>query len=203
MKLKNHIKLDKKLFIFLVILLIVGIISGSIFVTLLCDNDKTLVTEYLNTFLNKLSNHQLDYLYVFKNSLISNIVLVILIWLLGISVIGLPIMIALYFYKTFILGFSVGSIIANYHLKGVLFGLIYAIGQAIIIFGLMILLIYAMSFSFKMINCIFKKKTLDFKLIINKYAFILGIIIIITLIGCIYDSYLMPIILNSISKLFQ
>lgn len=203
MKLKNYIKLDKKLFIFLIILLIVGIISGSVFVTLLSDSDKTLVTEYLNIFFEKLSNHQLDYLHVFKNSVISNIILVIFIWLLGISVIGLPIMVILYFYKAFVLGFSVGSIIVNYHLKGVLFGLIYAIGQAILIFGLIILLIYAMSFSFKMIGCIFKKKPLDFRLIINKYAFILVIIIVITLIGSVYDSYLMPTITNSIITLIK
>lgn len=203
MKLKNHIKLDKNLLIFLIVLLIVGIISGSLFVTLISSSDKALVTDYLNSFLDKLSNHQLDYLYVFKNSIISNIILVISIWLLGISVIGLPVMLALYFYKAFILGFSVGSIIANYHIKGIIFGLVYAIGQAILIFGLIILLIYAMSFSFKIINCILKKKPLDFRLIINKYAFILGIIVIITLIGCVYDSYLMPIISSSLVNIIR
>ena len=203
MKLKNNIKLDKNLLIFLIVLLVVGIISGSLFVTLLSNSDKVLVTEYLNNFLDKLSNHQLDYLYVFKNSIISNVILVIFIWLLGISVIGLPVMLALYFYKSFILGFSVGSIIANYHFKGIVFGIIYAIGQAILIFGLIVLLIYAMSFSFKIINCILKKKPLDFRLIINKYAFILGIIIVMTLIGCIYNSYLMPIILSSLVNIIR
>ena len=180
------------------ILLIVGIIVGAVFVTILNESDQTLITEYLNSFLSNIENNKLNYISSFKNSLISNIIFVLIIWLLGISIIGLPIMIFMYFSKIFVLGFSIGSIIVNFHLKGIIFALVYSLGQALFLFGLIILMIYAMSFSFKLIDCFFKKKTFDFKLVINKYTFILGIILIVSLIASLYDSYLLPLILKSI-----
>lgn len=197
-KLRKRVKLDKHLLIFLMILLIVGIIVGAVFVTILNESDQTLITEYLNSFLGNIENNKLNYISSFKNSLISNIIFVLIIWLLGISIIGLPIMIFMYFSKIFVLGFSIGSIIVNFHLKGIMFALVYSLGQALFLFGLIILMIYAMSFSFKLIDCFFKKKTFDFKLVINKYTFILGIILIVSLIASLYDSYLLPLILKSI-----
>lgn len=197
-KLRKRVKLDKHLLIFLMILLIVGIIVGAVFVTILNESDQTLITEYLNSFLSNIENNKLNYISSFKNSLISNIIFVLIIWLLGISIIGLPIMIFMYFSKIFVLGFSIGSIIVNFHLKGIIFALVYSLGQALFLFGLIILMIYAMSFSFKLIDCFFKKKTFDFKLVINKYTFILGIILIVSLIASLYDSYLLPLILKSI-----
>jgi len=199
-KLKRQIKLDRNLFIFLIVLMIIGIIVGSLFVTLLSKDDQGLTTTYLNTFLDRISSNQLDYMLSLKNTLISNVLFVIIIWLLGISVIGLPIMIIMYFYKAFTLGFSIGSILFNYHFKGIVFALVYALGQAILLLSLMILLIYAMSFSFKMINCIFKKKALDFKLMINKYTFILGIILASIVLVSLYDVYIVP---NILSKLLS
>lgn len=197
-KLRKRVKLDKHLLIFLMILLIVGIIVGAVFVTILNESDQTLINEYLNSFLSNIENNKLNYISSFKNSLISNIIFVLIIWLLGISIIGLPIMIFMYFSKIFVLGFSIGSIIVNFHLKGIIFALVYSLGQALFLFGLIILMIYAMSFSFKLIDCFFKKKTFDFKLVINKYTFILGIILIVSLIASLYDSYLLPLILKSI-----
>ena len=197
-KLRKRVKLDKHLLIFLMILLIVGIIVGAVFVTILNESDQTLITEYLNSFLSNIENNKLNYISSFKNSLISNIIFVLIIWLLGISIIGLPIMIFMYFSKIFVLGFSIGSIIVNFHLKGIIFALVYSLGQALFLFGLIILMIYAMSFSFKLIDCFFKKKTFDFKLVINKYTFILGIILIVSLIASLYDSYLLPLILKKV-----
>ena len=46
--LKSNIRINKNLFVFLLVIVMVGIASGSIFVTLLNDNDKLVVSEYLN-----------------------------------------------------------------------------------------------------------------------------------------------------------
>ena len=131
-KLKIKVKLDKKILLFLLILLIIGITVGSIFVTILNQSDKSLVNEHLNDFLNSVEGNKLDFSLALKNNLVSNILYVLIIWLLGISVIGLPIIIFMFFSKTFILGFSVGAIISTFKTKGILFSLIYTFpGQVI------------------------------------------------------------------------
>ena len=51
---------------------------------------------------------------------------------------------------------------------------------------------YAMTFSFKLIYAIFKKKTIDFKLLINKYTSILFICLITIILTNLYDTFAVP-----------
>ena len=190
---KLKIKINKKIFVFLFVLMLMGIIAGSIFTTILNSSDKELVINHLNEFIDNINNNKLDYLFALKNNLITNISYVILIWLLGISVIGLPIIIIMFFTKCFILGFSVGAILTSFKLKGILVSLVYVFpGQVISLLFLLLLMMYSMSFTFKMIYAILKKKSIDFKLIMNKYFKILLIVLSVVILMSLYDTYLMP-----------
>lgn len=198
-KLKNKVRFDKKLTIFLIILGVIGIITGSVFVTILSNSDKTLINEQLNLFLDNVQNNKLDYFNTLKNNMVTNIVYVSLIWLLGISVIGLPILLIMFFSKTFILGFTIGSIINCFKLKGILFSISYIFpGQILNLIAISILTMYAMSFSFKLIYAIFKRKTVDFKILMNKYLIILVIMLILIVIANLYDTFVMPNIVKTI-----
>lgn len=190
---KLKIKINKKIFVFLFVLMLMGIIAGSIFTTILNSSDKELVINHLNEFIDNINNNKLDYLFALKNNLITNISYVILIWLLGISVIGLPIIIIMFFTKCFILGFSVGAVLTTFKLKGILVSLVYVFpGQVISLLFLLLLMMYSMSFTFKMIYAILKKKSIDFKLIMNKYFKILLIVLGTIILMSLYDTYLMP-----------
>lgn len=190
---KLKIKINKKIFVFLFVLMLMGIIAGSIFTTILNSSDKELVINHLNEFIDNINNNRLDYLFALKNNLITNISYVILIWLLGISVIGLPIIIIMFFTKCFILGFSVGSILTTFKLKGILVSLVYVFpGQVISLLFLLLLMMYSMSFTFKMIYAILKKKSIDFKLIMNKYFKILLIVLGVIILMSLCDTYLIP-----------
>lgn len=190
---KLKIKINKKIFVFLFVLMLMGIIAGSIFTTILNSSDKELVINHLNEFIDNINNNKLDYIFALKNNLITNISYVILIWLLGISVIGLPIIIIMFFTKCFILGFSVGAVLTTFKLKGILISLVYVFpGQVISLLFLLLLMMYSMSFTFKMIYAILKKKSIDFKLIMNKYFKILLIVLGVIILMSLYDTYLMP-----------
>lgn len=196
-KLKEKIKANKQIIIFLLGLTIVAIIFGAIFVTVLNKNDQTLVKDYLEQYLNNIKNNKLDYLVAFKNSFISNLIYILTIWILGISIIGIPIMLFLFFTKSFILGFSISSIILNYKLKGCLLSFIYIFPHHIInIFLLILLVIYAFAFSIKIINALFNKQTIDFKLITNKYLTVLVITIIGILITSLIEVFITPLIIK-------
>ena len=198
-KFKNRLKVDKELSLFLIILLIIGIISGSIFASILNNSDKILISEHLNTFLTIIENNKLDYITSFKNNIVSEILFTIIIWLLGISIIGLPIIIIMYFSSNFILGFTVGSIITTFKLKGCLFAFIYVFPSEILkILAQILLVMYSMSFSFKLLYSVIKKKNIDFKLMINKYLIILVICIIVNIITSLYNTFLLPKIIKSI-----
>ena len=198
-KLKFKIVINKKILLFLVILLLIGIMFGSVFIRILDNSDRNLVTEYLNNFINNIENNKLDYFMALKSNLITNISFVLVIWLLGISLIGLPIVIIMYFSKTFILGFSIGAILSVFKIKGLLFSLVYVFpGQVISLLLYMLLTMYAMSFSFKLFFVIIKKKTFDFKNIMNRYFKILIVILVFIILMVLYDTYLMPRLVKTI-----
>ncbi len=198
-KLKFKIVINKKILLFLVILLLIGIMFGSVFIRILDNSDRNLVTEYLNNFINNIENNKLDYFMALKSNLITNISFVLVIWLLGISLIGLPIVIIMYFSKTFILGFSIGAILSVFKIKGLLFSLVYIFpGQVISLLLYMLLTMYAMSFSFKLFYAIIKKKTFDFKNIMNRYFKILIVILVFIILMVLYDTYLMPRLVKTI-----
>ncbi|MCI9435279.1 MAG: stage II sporulation protein M [Bacilli bacterium] len=192
-KIKNNVGTNKNMLIFLSIIGIIGIIIGTILNIALNPEDSKLVGNFLNDFIYNIQNNNLDYKGSFLNSLISNLGYITFIWLLGISVIGLPITIFIFFTKTFVLGFSISSIIANYKLKGCLLALSYIFPHMIInVFVYIILTMYSLSLSLKIFQTIVKKQTLDFKFIMNKYLKILLISIIIIVITSTIEVFITP-----------
>src|SRR5574344_565590 len=124
-KILKIFKVNKKLSYFLFIITIIGIISGCLLLVLLKDNTKTTVMDSIVTFFDNVNNNTLDYGLALKSSLITNILYVLIIWLFGISIIGIPVILIMYFIKTFTLGFTITSIIAKYGSKGILYSLVY------------------------------------------------------------------------------
>jgi len=198
-KLLSKIKLNKKIVLFLAIIALIALISGSILVVLLDKSDKSIISTYLNNFINDLSQNKIEYIPVLKDSLISNIMLVLGIWLLGISVIGIPIILFLCFSQIFTFGFALASIILNYKFKGLLLAFIYTFPHYLM-FMVMLLIItsYSIILSTKIITTIFKKKQLDFKIISNKYLWILLFSFIIVIICSLYETFLLPNIIKLI-----
>ena len=99
-KLKGTIKVNKKTLLFFTILLIIGIIAGSIFMAILSETDKKLVIDYFNNYISNIENNKLNYLEGIKNGLFNNLLYIIIIWILGISIIGIPIVTIMFFIKS-------------------------------------------------------------------------------------------------------
>lgn len=193
---KQYFIVSKKMYLFLFILFIIAIIAGSVFSITLNEVDNDLVTTYLNNYLNLVKEKNIVFKESFLNFILSNSITNLIIWLLGFSVIGIPIIIFLFFYKCFIIGFAISSIILRYKAKGILLGLFYVFPHHIIsILLLMILSIYALSVSINIIKAILKRKEISFKEITNRYIVILLITFISTLLLGIYESYILPKIL--------
>lgn len=203
-KLKSNIRINKNLFVFLVVIIAVGIAAGSVFVTVLNNEDKVMVSDYLNNFLNNLNSNNLNYSGTLVNTLIFTLGGAFLIWLLGISVIGFILILLFLFIKAFALGFSIGSIIINFNFKGILIALAYIVPHHII--NMMIFLLissYALILSYRLINSFTKNKSFEFKGIFNKYLFVLGFSLIILLISVLYEVYGAPKLINLIVSLLN
>ncbi|MEG2847907.1 MAG: stage II sporulation protein M [Bacilli bacterium] len=198
-KLINGLRINRKMLIFLISLALIGVIVGSIFVIILNNTDKTLIKDYLQTFLNNINDNKLNYLEALKNISISNYLYAGIIWLLGISIIGLPIIIFMYFMKCFMLGFTIASILINFKLKGIVLAFLYVFPHHIInLIIYTLLLSYAITLSLKIIEAVLKKKSINFKLIVNKYLMILITSMILITLTNFFEIYITPILIKII-----
>lgn len=192
-KLKRNIHVNKNLFVFLLVIVIVGIVSGSLFSAIISTDDKQLVSDYLNSFFNNAEANKLNYDTSIINTLILTIGFALVMWVLGISIIGFFIVIFMLFMKAFILGFSISSIIMSFKLKGILLALGYAFPHHIInILVFILLTAYALIVSFKLIKSITSKKPLDFKTIFNRYVTVLVVSAILLTLTSLYEVYVVP-----------
>jgi len=203
-KLKSKIRINKNLFVFLLIIVGVGIAAGALFASILKSDDKKMVADYLNGFLNNVYNGKLEYNISLINTLIFTLGFAFIIWILGISVIGFVLILLFLFIKAFVIGFSIGSIILNFKFKGILIAFGYVVPHHIINIMIYILLsAYALIVSFKLISSITGKKTLNFKYIMNRYCFVLVFSLIILFLSSIYEVYLLPNVMKILTTIIK
>ena len=129
MKKKNfwqELKKNKYKYLFLITIIILGFLSGIVLANILSYNDKKEVGEIVETyFLNLKNNESINYIGNFLNNLGVNFFYLLLLFIFGISIIGIVLNPFILYFKSLITGFSVGIIISLYSFKGILGGILY------------------------------------------------------------------------------
>lgn len=121
----KNLQENKKIYVLLLIFLLIGIVLGVFFINNSDESQKNEVREYINNFVTTLkNNNSID-----KNELVNvsfkrNILMGIILWFIGSTIIGLPLIYFFVLYKGLCIGYTIsGAIIALGTGKGVAFGL--------------------------------------------------------------------------------
>jgi len=110
----THVKRNLREYSIVLLLFLIGLIFGIIFINNSSQNQVEDITGYLNEFVNSLkANAQIDKGVLLKDCLISNFLLVLALWFVGSTVIGIPIVYGIIIYRGFCLGYTISSIIAT------------------------------------------------------------------------------------------
>lgn len=194
---------SKKINIFTIITVILGVTTGAIFANIIGINDKNLVIDKIKLFIESINTNSINNISVLKNSISINLIYVIIIWILGMTLLGIILCILMLFIKSFIIGFSLSSFIITYKYKGIILSTLYLIfGQLLNIVTIIILTIYSILFTKKLLDTIFKNNNKDMKKTLKNYLIILLIAIIISTISSLCESFLLPPLIKLIIKLY-
>lgn len=145
-KLKNvildNIYNNLKSYTIVTIILLIGIVAGVIFINHIDESQKSEIGNYINEFITALKgNYEINKGELLKNSLIENFKLVLGMWFIGSTVIGLPIVLGIVLYRGFCIGYTVSSAITILGMqKGILFSFTTILIQNIIIIPVLIAL---------------------------------------------------------------
>lgn len=132
---KEHVANNKKEYVIVSILFVIGIFLGVFFINNVGQEPKTLITEYLNQFIEKLkSTEDLNLIELLKTSIGQNIMLAIGLWFFGTTIIGIPAVFGIVAYRGFCLGYTIAASISIMGIsKGIIFVLILLLLQNLLV----------------------------------------------------------------------
>lgn len=162
--------LNKKMYLLLGVIFMIGLIIGTIFVVSLDEDVKEIVLLNINELLqSKIS----------INNILIHLVILSSILILSILLVGAPLIMFYLFYHGFSTGFTIFSLMLIFGLKGVFYGLIYFIVSKLIF---TIILFIISTNLFKLIKSIIDHYVYKIDNIKNRYLLIKRCIIFIGLI---------------------
>lgn len=156
----NHVKEHATIYLFMVTLFLTGIIFGAIIVNSMSFVQKQDLIFYLERFFGQIAEDQhIESGELLKSSFFYHAKYLLLLFVLGLSVIGLPIVWILLFIKGLVVGFSVGFIVNQLGVKGLLLASLSIAPQNILIIPIYIIAgSLSMIFSLTLLNKLFTRK---------------------------------------------
>lgn len=157
--------------------------------------------SYFQSFFNILDEQPVQSAAVFKQSLLNNSQFVLIIWVLGITVIGIPLILLIVGIKGFILGFSVSFLVEGMGLRGLLFALAAVLPQNLLIVpGILVAGVLGISFSISMLRRRKAKSKKSFSSELTLYSFNIFVSLLILFVGSLVEGYITPVFIKLFSS---
>lgn len=186
----NNIYDNLKSYIIVITIFIIGIILGVIFINNITENQTTEIGNYINNFINALKqDYRIDKGELLKSSLWDNLFLIVSMWFIGSTVIGIPIVFGIVLFRGFCIGYTISAIIG---VLGVQKGIIFLLSTIFIQNLLFIPVIICMTVScIKLYKSIMKdKRRENIKLEIIRHTLISIILLIILVVSSLIEVYI-------------
>ncbi|NHM29040.1 stage II sporulation protein M [Neobacillus terrae] len=202
----SYIREHSSIFLFVIILFLMGVIFGAVVVNSMSLSQKEDLFYYLSQFFGDISNGKVEGNQdLFLQSFLHNSKFIGLMWILGISIIGLPIILILLFIKGMVVGFTVGFLVNQMGWNGFLLAFVSILPQNLIIIPIFIIMaVVSVSFSLKMISRQFMKKVgQPFTPLIKRYfaALIAAAVFISAASGI--EAYLSPGLMKTVVQVIK
>jgi stage II sporulation protein M len=200
----QHVQAHSSIYLFIITLFLMGIIFGAIVVNSLSFAQKEDLYFYLSKFFSEMEDGSMTSAEeLFRQSFLHNVKYLGLMWLLGISIIGLPLISVLLFMKGVVVGFSVGFLVNQMGWSGFLLSFVSVLPQNIIIIPAFIFIgAISASFSLTLIRKIFMRQTssMQFQMIpfLSRYVIFLVVAIGIVTIAASIEAYLSPNLMEAV-----
>ena len=198
----EHILKNHNAYLFLLMAFVLGVSAGAFTVNGLSTMQRDELSNYFQGFLQLLNNQNLESSELFSTALVENLKLVGILWILGVTIIGIPFIFIIMGVKGFITGFSSGFIINVLGLKGVLFTTFALLPKEIIIVPCLIAIgVNGINFSLHIAKNRSANDNLknNLKASFISYCFVTAFFSSIILAGIILDAYITPVLVRIIA----
>ncbi len=199
-----YIRYNLVLFLLISFLFALGTITGIVTVNQLPQEQLNSLSNYLDNFITVISEQQsIEYYNVFLSSLSYNSLLLGLIWILGITMVGIPVIVTLVFFRGLSFGFTVGFLIDSTAIKGVLLTLLAILPHNILFIPCFFMVsVASISFSLLLIKNQVKSKSISILPELMNYTLLFIIIGIGFVAGSLIEAYISPTFMRLLLEYF-
>ena len=195
----KHFQNNFIIYFTMTIFLIIGIIIGAITIKILNIEQKSQIIGFFNSFFKMLNNNDVNSLQLLKQSVLSNFKTILIIWITGMVVVGIPAIPIIVILRGCALGFTVGFLVNEFGTKGFLFSLLAVLPQNLFVIpGIISIASIGVGFSInnlknknRMLKNTFFKNILSYSLLILFFS-------VVIFIGSIVEAYITPIFMKLI-----
>jgi len=185
---------------FVLVVFILGVSFGAIAVKTVDYSVKENVFSYFNNFMQGFNQIEYKHSGLIAESIKFNLINIFIIWAFGLSMILMPLITILIFFKGFVLGFTVGFLVSEYSFKGVLIAITAVFPQNLIIIPIYII---SSVMSIYISTRIFKYYRGQTKIGFEElmiYSLETAILATILLVASLIETYLSPLFLRLLLK---
>lgn len=189
--------IDKRIIKTLVIVFALGFIGGILFLILTNKLDKLIIKNEIEEYFNLFKDNKIVGLDNLINSFKNNITYITIILVSNIVFVLCPLTYFVNFYKGFLIGFLMSSIILTFKFKGIFYSLLVLIPHQLLMNLLIIIYSSIMiKFAFKLFNAYKNKENINIRLFTEKILILFMGALFITLISSLLEIYLNSIIMR-------
>ncbi|EGL82482.1 stage II sporulation protein M [Caldalkalibacillus thermarum TA2.A1] len=196
----NHVQEHSALYLFITVLFVMGIIFGTLTVQSLGYAQQHELYTYFQQFLEQFAKENfVDPGYAFYQNFIHYVKYVGIIWVLGLSIIGLPVILIMVFLKGVFVGFTVGFLVHQMGLKGFLLSFVSVIPQNMVVVPLILMMsVISISFSLKLMAHLFRQNRVNRELSLAKYVSVMALAAVILVAVALFQTYFSPLLMRGL-----
>ncbi|ELK44448.1 stage II sporulation protein M [Bacillus sp. SB49] len=200
---QNDVKTHMNIFVFIFVLFIMGMVFGAVIVNSMNFVQKQDLFFYLEQFFEQQTSVEgSSRAVLWQDSILYHMKYMLLLFLLGISVIGMPIITVLLFIKGLVIGFSVGFLVNQMGWYGLVISSVSIAPQNLIIIPVYLIAgSLALIFSLTLCRQLFIRKVHQPILkAFGRYSALFGVLLIILLVASLIEVFVSNSVLEYVLK---
>jgi stage II sporulation protein M len=200
----EYLKINIVAYFFMILIFVIGVVVGALAIRALPDEQKLELINYLHIFFAGLTQGTESGTAagsMITSVMFSNAKTIILMWILGFTIVGIPFVLFILFTRGFIIGFTVGFLVNEYVMRGLLFALASVLPHnffaipAVLVMG-----VSAMKFSLLLLRRkTYGKINLWYEAL--RYSVICMLMLVVMLIAALLEVYISPVFMKLVATL--
>lgn len=191
---QHHMEDHLSLYVFTTVLFIMGVVFGSLIVGALTVEQRQDLLGYLQHFFNGLGQGDIaEPTVALKHAAAHHLKFIGLMWLLGLSIIGAPLVLVLIFLKGLVIGFTVGFFVRELSWNGLGFAFLSVFPQNLIIVPAMIIVsVSSIGFSMLLLRNRFIHRRGTIYPQFMSYSFLVLVMACVLVFASFFEAYISP-----------